>query len=225
MRWIANGHSVFGNGQSFGRRILETHTSWSTWSKRVKWRNAWGEVSWGQAFLPVLLEYRPGGPYLSLFHRKHRQGDEGAGAGVHFQGHGGEPPLPNCIATHRPREVGRIDAGERRVEEPGRLPVSLQRNGHGVEQHALSQQFAPQRARTRFQVVERDPGGDSSLLATHREEGVADGWAGPLEWLPPSEAFACEYLLRFARVADRYDLNLRPEEVAALEQLTAQKCD
>ena len=26
-------------------------------------------------------------------HRKHRQGDEGAGAGVHFQGHGAEPPL------------------------------------------------------------------------------------------------------------------------------------
>ena len=49
-------------------------------------------------------------------HRKHRQGDEDAAAGVHFQGHGAEPPLPDCIAAHRPREVGRIGAGERLVD-------------------------------------------------------------------------------------------------------------
>ena len=55
----------------------------------------------------------------------------------------------------------------------------------------------------------------------NREKGAA----GPIEWLPPSEAVACEYLLRFARVTDRYDLSLRLGEADALEQLTAQKCD
>ena len=40
MRWIANGHSVFGNGQSFARRVLETHTICFTGSKRVKYRCA-----------------------------------------------------------------------------------------------------------------------------------------------------------------------------------------
>ena len=50
-------------------------------------------------------------PIRHLGNRKHRQGDEGAGGGVHFQGHGAEQPLPNRIAVHRPREVGRIGAG------------------------------------------------------------------------------------------------------------------
>ena len=49
----------------------------------------------------------------------------GAGAGVHFQSYGGEPSLPDCIAAHRAREVGRIGAADRRVDEPGRLSVGL----------------------------------------------------------------------------------------------------
>ena len=98
--------------------------------------------------------------------------------GVHFQGYGAEQPLPHRIAAHRPREGGRIGGGERLVDEPGRLPVGLQRDARGVEQHALPHQVAAQQARTRFQVVERDSGRDSSLLAAHREEGVADGRAG-----------------------------------------------
>ena len=65
----------------------------------------------------------------------------------------------------------------------------------------------------------------ANLLPVGATANRSKGAAGPLEWLPPSEAFACEYLLRFDRVADRYDLNLRSEETTALEQLTAQKCD
>ena len=42
-----------------------------------------------------------------------------------------------CSApTH---EAGRIGAGERRVDEPGGLPVGLQRDTHGVEQHAQTE--------------------------------------------------------------------------------------
>ena len=65
----------------------------------------------------------------------------------------------------------------------------------------------------------------ANLLPVGAMVNRSKGAAGPLEWLPPSEAFACEYLLRFDRVTDRYDLNLRSEEAAALEQLTAEKCD
>ena len=36
----------------------------------------------------------------SPIHRKHRQGEEDAGAGVHFQGHGAESPLSDGIARH-----------------------------------------------------------------------------------------------------------------------------
>ena len=112
-------------------------------------------------------------------HRKQRQGEEDARAGVHFQGQGAEEPLPGCIAAHRPREAGRIGGGERRADEPGRLPVGLQRNLHLFEQHAAAHQSAAHLHRTRFQIVDGDPRGDSSLLAVHREEGVADGLAGP----------------------------------------------
>ena len=65
-------------------------------------------------------------PIRHLRNRKHLQRREGAGGGVHFQGHGAEQPLPHRIAAHRPREVGRIGGGERLVEEPGRLPVGFQ---------------------------------------------------------------------------------------------------
>ena len=42
----------------------------------------------------------------SPIHRKHRQGDEDAGAGVHFQGHGAEPSPAGCPA-HRRQGAGR----------------------------------------------------------------------------------------------------------------------
>ena len=115
----------------------------------------------------------------SPIHRKHRQGREDAGAGVHFQGHGGKPPLPKYIAAHRSREVGRIGYRERLVDEPGRLPVGLQRNLHLFEHNAPAHQSATHLYRFRSQVVDRDPRGDSSLLAAHREEGVPYGRAGP----------------------------------------------
>ena len=67
---------------------------------------------------------------------------------------------PSPTASHRSREVGCISGGERLVDEPGRLPVGLQRDARGVKQHALSHQVAAQQPRTRFQVVQRDSGRD-----------------------------------------------------------------
>ncbi len=88
-------------------------------------------------------------------HRLHRQGREDPVAGVHFQSYGGEPTRSDCGATHRSGQLRRIGAGEHRGDEPGRLPVGRQREHHGVEHHALAQQFAAHQLRTRFQVAKR----------------------------------------------------------------------
>ena len=65
----------------------------------------------------------------------------------------------------------------------------------------------------------------ANLLAVGVTANRSKGAAGPLAWLPPAEEFACEYLLRFFRVIDRYDLKLIAHESDQLEQLTAEKCD
>ena len=93
--------------------------------------------------------------------------------------------------------------------------------------HVVPLFYARERGANRWEpeTQRRFANDSANLLPVGAMVNRSKGAAGPLEWLPPSEAFACEYLLRFARVADRYDLSLRPEEVAALEQLTAQKCD
>ena len=56
----------------------------------------------------------------------------------------------------------------------------------------------------------------SNLLAVGASVNRSKGAAGPLEWLPPEEAFVCEYLLRFLRVIARYELALPGEENAAI---------
>ena len=93
--------------------------------------------------------------------------------------------------------------------------------------HVVPLFYAWERGANRWEAeTQRRFANDSAnLLPVGAMVNRSKGAAGPLEWLPPSEAFACEYLLRFDRVADRYDLNIRSEETTALEQLTAQKCD
>ena len=65
----------------------------------------------------------------------------------------------------------------------------------------------------------------ANLLPVVASANQSKGAAGPLEWLPPAEDFSCEYILRFSRVIRRYSLALSSDESAALEQLTAEKCD
>ena len=69
-----------------------------------------------------------------LWDRHHGQGREDAVDGIEFHRPGGKPPLPNGTVAHRPREVGRIDAGERSVDEPGHLPIGRKRETHAVAQ-------------------------------------------------------------------------------------------
>ena len=64
-----------------------------------------------------------------------------------------------------------------------------------------------------------------NLLPVAAKVNRTKGAAGPLEWLPSSEAFRCEYVLRFSRVIQRYDLNLPVDEAESLRLLDAELCD
>lgn len=65
----------------------------------------------------------------------------------------------------------------------------------------------------------------ANLLPVSASANRSKGAAGPLEWLPPDKSFACEYVLRFSRVIDRYELKMLAEEAVLLEQLTSEQCD
>ncbi|MDE0130135.1 MAG: HNH endonuclease family protein [Gammaproteobacteria bacterium] len=65
----------------------------------------------------------------------------------------------------------------------------------------------------------------ANLLPVSIKANISKGALGPLNWMPPNEDFACEYVLRFSRVIDRYGLELSASEASSLEALTAQKCD
>lgn len=65
----------------------------------------------------------------------------------------------------------------------------------------------------------------ANLLPVSASANRSKGAAGPLEWLPPNEGFACEYVLRFSRVIDLYELEVPAEEATLLERLTSEQCD
>ncbi|MCY3817625.1 MAG: HNH endonuclease family protein [Gammaproteobacteria bacterium] len=65
----------------------------------------------------------------------------------------------------------------------------------------------------------------ANLLPVSVKANISKGALGPTDWMPPNEDFACEYVLRFSRVIDRYGLELSASEASSLETLTAQKCD
>ncbi len=65
----------------------------------------------------------------------------------------------------------------------------------------------------------------ANLLPVSASANRSKGASGPLEWLPPDESFACEYVLRFSRVTDMYELQIPKEEATLLEQLTSEQCD
>ena len=65
----------------------------------------------------------------------------------------------------------------------------------------------------------------ANLLPVSIKANISKGALSPLDWMPPNESFACEYVLRFSRVIDRYGLELSGSEASSLDALTAQKCD
>ena len=65
----------------------------------------------------------------------------------------------------------------------------------------------------------------ANLLPVSASVNRSKGANGPLEWLPPDESFACEYVLRFDRVIDRYELAMPTNETEQLENLISDQCD
>lgn len=65
----------------------------------------------------------------------------------------------------------------------------------------------------------------ANLLPVSASANRSKGASGPLDWLPPNESFACEYVLRFDRVIDRYEFSLPASETERLENLIAEQCD
>jgi hypothetical protein len=65
---------------------------------------------------------------------------------------------------------------------------------------------------------------DSNLFAVELSVNRQKGAKGPLEWLPPNEAFQCQYTVRFKRIALNYGLEFTKHEAVELSQLQKAKC-
>ena len=63
-----------------------------------------------------------------------------------------------------------------------------------------------------------------NLFAVQASVNKQKGALGPLEWLPPNERFHCQYLVWFIRATKMYDMQLRSEEVVAMNRLKIAKC-
>lgn len=64
----------------------------------------------------------------------------------------------------------------------------------------------------------------ANLIATDASTNRRKGADGPLDWLPPNEAFHCQYVLRFHRIARRYELTLPDPEAVAMRDLFRKLC-
>lgn len=63
-----------------------------------------------------------------------------------------------------------------------------------------------------------------NLLAVSASANRQKGASGPLEWLPPNGDYQCQYLVRFLRVSQSYQLTLNSSEQRAFSQLRKQLC-
>lgn len=63
-----------------------------------------------------------------------------------------------------------------------------------------------------------------NLMAVDARLNRQKGAKGPDEWLPPNEAYRCEYVTRFRRIVLQWEMAVGPEEAAALERVSANWC-
>jgi type IV secretory pathway VirB10-like protein len=63
-----------------------------------------------------------------------------------------------------------------------------------------------------------------NLFATKAAVNRAKGAKGPLDWLPPSAEFHCEYITRFERIVRIWSLEYRDNEVIDMAALRANSC-
>ena len=63
-----------------------------------------------------------------------------------------------------------------------------------------------------------------NLIAVDDGTNRSKGANGPLDWLPPNDAYQCQYVLRFWRVSRMYNLEIGADEQMALEAQREKLC-
>lgn len=65
----------------------------------------------------------------------------------------------------------------------------------------------------------------TNLLAVSAALNKEKGAQSPLDWLPPSQSFKCQYILRFMRVVKKYQLTANQAEAPRLKDLQKRTCN
>ena len=63
-----------------------------------------------------------------------------------------------------------------------------------------------------------------NLIAVDDATNRSKGANGPLDWLPPNDAYQCQYVLRFWRVSRMYNLEIGDDEQLALAEQREKVC-
>ena len=63
-----------------------------------------------------------------------------------------------------------------------------------------------------------------NLIAVDKSANRSKGAQGPLEWLPPNNAYHCQYVTRFVRIKQQYGLTLSGKEQKEMDRLRAKLC-
>jgi hypothetical protein len=63
-----------------------------------------------------------------------------------------------------------------------------------------------------------------NLIAVDDGTNRSKGASGPLDWLPPNDAYHCQYILRFWRVSRMYNLEIGADEQMALAEQREKIC-
>ena len=63
-----------------------------------------------------------------------------------------------------------------------------------------------------------------NLIAVDDGTNRSKGANGPLDWLPPNDAYQCQYVLRFWRVSRMYNLEIGADEQMALGEQREKVC-
>jgi hypothetical protein len=63
-----------------------------------------------------------------------------------------------------------------------------------------------------------------NLFAVKASVNRQKGASGPLEWLPPSQGYHCQYVTRFLRISQSYGLVFQPDEIAEIHALKLKTC-
>lgn len=58
-----------------------------------------------------------------------------------------------------------------------------------------------------------------NLLAVKDTVNVSKSAKGPAEWMPPNQAYRCDFLVHFMRVINKYDLKLKSNETRVINRM------